>query len=144
MPTDDDRALQLLTSVPFGRVTTSMRAMPFVAPARHFVGVDSVVLRMHKGLGYHRACGGSVVTYSADNFGSGERSLWSVQCTGTAQLTAPTAGETALFAAEPQPLQVDSEPFEPVYLRLVPQFVTVHTLDYAVERQVRHAASTII
>ncbi|MFE3591988.1 pyridoxamine 5'-phosphate oxidase family protein [Streptomyces niveus] len=128
MSTDDLRAIDLLGRVRYGRVATSMRAMPFVAPARHIVKDEIVVLRMHRGMGYHRACSGSVVAYGADNFHTGEPDLWSVQFTGTASMIRPTADELALFG--PGPRQVDGEPFEPVYMSLTPQFVTVHILEY--------------
>ncbi|MFE4491140.1 pyridoxamine 5'-phosphate oxidase family protein [Streptomyces niveus] len=129
MSTDDLRAIDLLGRVRYGRVATSMRAMPFVAPARHIVKDENVVLRMHRGMGYHRACSGSVVAYGADNFHTGEPDLWSVQFTGTASMIRPTTDELALFG--PGPHHVDGEPFEPVYMSLTPQFVTVHVLEYA-------------
>lgn len=108
--------------------------MPFVAPARHIVRDGNVVLRMHRGMGYHRACGGSVVAYGADNFSSGEPGLWSVQFTGTANMIRPTEDELALFGGGPH--RVDGEPFEPVYMSLTPRFATVHLLEYATD----HAA----
>ncbi|WP_411109474.1 pyridoxamine 5'-phosphate oxidase family protein [Streptomyces sp. c-19] len=131
MSTDEIRALELLHRVSYGRVATSMRAMPFVAPARHIVADGRVLLRMHQGLGYHRACSGSVVAYGADNFNSGSEHLWSVQFTGTAEIVEPTEEELAAFGPEPE--VVDGEPFAPVYMRIEPQFVTVHALDYASE-----------
>ncbi|MGW6744109.1 pyridoxamine 5'-phosphate oxidase family protein [Streptomyces sp. NPDC055025] len=138
MSTEEIRAIELLNRVSYGRVATSMRAMPFVAPARHVVTGGSVLLRMHAGHGYHRACGGGVVAYGADNFSSDEPDRWSVQFTGTAEIIQPTAPELELFGGGPH--RVDGEPFDPVYMRLVPQFVTVHTLDYSRERQSQHAA----
>ncbi|MFE5590196.1 pyridoxamine 5'-phosphate oxidase family protein [Streptomyces sp. NPDC056549] len=129
MSTDEIRAIELLSRVSYGRVATSMRAMPFVAPARHIVADGRVLLRMHRGLGYHRACNGSVVAYGADNFGSDAERIWSVQFTGTAEIVEPTAQERAAFG--PEPVQVDGEPFTPVFMRIEPQFVTVHELDYS-------------
>ncbi|MFI0925950.1 pyridoxamine 5'-phosphate oxidase family protein [Streptomyces sp. NPDC021012] len=126
---DEIRAIELLGRVSYGRVATSMRAMPFVAPARHVVADGRVLLRMHRGLGYHRACNGSVVAYGADNFGSGTERIWSVQFTGTAEIVEPTTEELAAFG--PEPVRVDGEPFTPVFLRIEPQFVTVHELDYS-------------
>ncbi|AVH99677.1 MULTISPECIES: pyridoxamine 5'-phosphate oxidase family protein [Streptomyces] len=122
MSTDEIRAIELLNRVTYGRVAASMRAMPFVAPARHVVADGRVLLRMHERLGYHRVCDGGVVAYGADNFGSGTEHVWSVQFSGTARVVEPTAAE-----------RVDGEPFVPVYLRIEPQFVTVHALDYASE-----------
>ncbi|MEV0090327.1 pyridoxamine 5'-phosphate oxidase family protein [Streptomyces sp. NPDC050738] len=139
MSTEELRALSLLRRVTYGRVATSMRALPFLAIARHIVTADGeVVLRMHAGLGHHVACVGSVVTYAADNLGLGEPGLWSVQFTGTAEATVPTDEELALF--EPAPVEVNGEPFDPVHLRIVPQFVNIDELQYARPRAVRHAA----
>ncbi|MGW1866321.1 pyridoxamine 5'-phosphate oxidase family protein [Streptomyces mauvecolor] len=138
MSSEEARAIELLARVPYGRVATSMRALPFVAPARHIVIDGCVLLRLHAGLGYHHACLGSVVAYGADNLGSGEADVWSVQFTGTAEPFEPTAGELALFGDDPR--AVDGEPFDPVYMRIEPQFVTVHSLDYSKERQLKYVA----
>ncbi|MFD5029611.1 pyridoxamine 5'-phosphate oxidase family protein [Streptomyces sp. NPDC058405] len=138
MFSEERRAIELLSHVSYGRVATSMRAMPFVVPACHVVTDGHVLLRMHAGLGYHRACGGGVVAYGADNFSSGADDLWSVQCTGTAEIVEPTPFERDLFGRSPR--HVDGKPFDPVYMRLVPQFVTVHMLDHSSERQSQHVA----
>ncbi|MEU6877499.1 pyridoxamine 5'-phosphate oxidase family protein [Streptomyces sp. NPDC046712] len=138
MSSEEIRAIELLNRVSYGRVATSMRAMPFVAPARHLVDDGGVLLRMHRGLGYHRACAGSVVAYGADNFNSGAQNLWSVQFTGTAEVVEPTEEQLAAFGPTPQ--IVDGEPFDPIYMRVEPQFVTVHQLDYTTERQLHHVA----
>ncbi|MEU8431784.1 pyridoxamine 5'-phosphate oxidase family protein [Streptomyces sp. NPDC029216] len=126
MSPEEIQAVELLRRVPYGRVATSMRALPFLAVARHIVPDGRVVLRMHAGFGYHQACNGSVVSYGADNFNSGEPALWSVQVTGTAELTEPTTTELELFG--PGPHFVDGAVFDPVYMRIEPQLVTVHTL----------------
>lgn len=126
MSPEETQAVELLRRVPYGRVATSMRALPFLAVARHIVVGDRVVLRMHAGFGYHHACNGSVVSYGADNFNSGASRLWSVQVTGTAQLAEPTTAELELFG--PGPHFVDGEVFDPVYMRIEPQLVTVHSL----------------
>jgi hypothetical protein len=138
MSSEELRAIELLGRVPYGRLATSMRAMPFVAPARHITVDGTVLLRIHRGFGYHRACNGSVVAYGADNFDSGGRAVWSVQFTGLARIVVPSAEE--LTALGPEPEQADGEPFEAVHMRIEPQFVTVHTLDYREEQPNRHAA----
>ncbi|MFJ8311770.1 MULTISPECIES: pyridoxamine 5'-phosphate oxidase family protein [unclassified Streptomyces] len=138
MSFEEARAIDLLGRVPYGRVATSMRALPFVAPARHIVADGCVLLRLHAGLGHHHACLGSVVAYSADNLGSDREQVWSVQFTGTAERFEPTADELRLFG--PAPSEVDGEPFDPAYMRIEPQFVTVHSLDYSKERQLQHVA----
>jgi pyridoxamine 5'-phosphate oxidase-like protein len=129
MSTDELVALDLLNRVSYGLLATSMRAMPLVAPARHVVIKGDVLLRIHAGFGYHKACNGSVVAYGSDNFNSGDEKLWSVQCTGIATVTLPTSDELELLG--PGPHYVDDEPLDPAYLRMVPQFVTVHRADYS-------------
>ncbi|WMX46143.1 pyridoxamine 5'-phosphate oxidase family protein [Streptomyces roseicoloratus] len=129
MSSEEKHAIELLNRVSYGRLATSMRAMPFVAPARHIVADGAVLVRLHRGLGYHRACNGSVVAYGADNLTSGAENLWSVQFTGTAAIVEPTEEQLAAFGRAPR--SVDGEAYEPVYLRIEPQFVTVHLLDYS-------------
>ncbi|MFG2751213.1 pyridoxamine 5'-phosphate oxidase family protein [Streptomyces xanthophaeus] len=137
MSPEELHAIELLRRVPYGRVATSMRALPFLALARHIVVDGKVVLRMHSGFGYHQACNGSVVAYGADNFNSGEPQLWSVQFTGTAGIVEPATAELELFG--PGPHFVGGEVFDPVYMRIEPQFVTVHSLAGNPERQFQHA-----
>ncbi|MGW7317365.1 pyridoxamine 5'-phosphate oxidase family protein [Streptomyces sp. NPDC054865] len=140
MSPEELHAIELLRRVPYGRVATSMRALPFLALARHIVVNGQVVLRMHAGFGYHQACNGSVVSYGADNVNSPDDRLWSVQFTGTAQIVEPTNAELELFG--PGPHFVDGAVFDPVYMRIEPQLVTVHTLagnTSRQERQYQHA-----
>ncbi|WP_442817184.1 pyridoxamine 5'-phosphate oxidase family protein [Streptomyces sp. NBC_01334] len=82
MPTDERLAVDLLARTQYGRVAASLRAMPFLACARHIVVDGRLLLRMHRGHGYHRACAGHVVAYGSDNLdrarpGSAE-GRWSV------------------------------------------------------------------
>ncbi|MFB7308818.1 pyridoxamine 5'-phosphate oxidase family protein [Streptomyces sp. NPDC056192] len=141
------RAIELIRRVRYGRLATSRRALPFLAVARHLVIDGRVVLRMHSGLGHHESCDGTVVAYGVDNFdavatgeGGGEDSgaLWSVQFTGPAAVVHPTEEQRTRFGAAP--LQVNGEPFEPVFLRLDPHFVTMHTLDFHATQQSHHTA----
>ncbi|MFE2374395.1 pyridoxamine 5'-phosphate oxidase family protein [Streptomyces sp. NPDC059398] len=128
MPIEEQRAIALLSRVSYGRVAASMRALPFLAIARHIVSDGCVVLRMHAGHGHHEACAGSVVAYAADNLASGDAHIWSVQFTGTAELTAPDAEEISRF--ETAPVQVNGEPYDAVYLRIRPQFATLDRMEY--------------
>ncbi|MFJ6465284.1 pyridoxamine 5'-phosphate oxidase family protein [Streptomyces sp. NPDC091387] len=143
MSTEEElHAIDLLGRVPYGRLATSMRALPFLTVARHVVIGGRVVLRMHSGLGYHDACDGTVVAYGADNFNAatsaGSRDLWSVQFTGPAEVVEPARAERELFG--PAPVEVNGEPFTPAFLRLDPHFVNVHTLDFHATRQeARHS-----
>ncbi|MFJ6480865.1 MULTISPECIES: hypothetical protein [unclassified Streptomyces] len=92
---------------------------------------------MHSGFGYHQACNGSVVAYGADNSNSPDPELWSVQFTGTAQVVEPTNAELELFG--PVPHFIDDQVFDPVSMRIEPQFVTVHSLARIPDRQYQHA-----
>ncbi|WP_394432258.1 pyridoxamine 5'-phosphate oxidase family protein [Streptomyces sp. SGAir0957] len=126
-PHDSERGFELLARVNYGRVATSMRALPFLAAARHIVADGRLLLRLHRGYGYHQACVGSVVAYGADNLGPGDSgSQWSVQCVGTCAQVEPSTADLELFG--PAPHFADDELFDPVYLRVDPQFVTVHEL----------------
>ncbi|MET9498269.1 pyridoxamine 5'-phosphate oxidase family protein [Streptomyces sp. NPDC006552] len=132
-PQDIERGFELLARVNYGRVATSMRALPFLAAARHIVADGRLLLRLHRGYGYHLACVGGVVAYGADNLADpapnaagGDEGQWSVQCVGTCEQVEPATTELELFG--PAPHFADGELFDPVYLRVHPQFVTVHEL----------------
>ncbi|MFD4030504.1 pyridoxamine 5'-phosphate oxidase family protein [Streptomyces sp. NPDC058637] len=139
-PSDELRAIELLGRVRYGRLATSMRALPFLAVARHLVIEGRVVLRMHRGLGCHESCDGSVIAYGADNFDSpaavpasdrgpdGGEELWSVQFTGPAEIVHPDSDQRELFGTGPS--EVNGEAFDPVYLRLDPHVIHMHTLTY--------------
>ncbi|MFD9904473.1 pyridoxamine 5'-phosphate oxidase family protein [Streptomyces sp. NPDC059063] len=141
MPSDCDRdlAFALLRRTEYGRVATSMRALPFLAAARHAVTDDRILLRMHRGFGYHHACVGSVIAYGADNLGTttADEGQWTVQLVGLCEAIEPTEMERSLFG--PSPDYVDGEPYDPVYMRIEPQTATVHTLSTARERDLQHA-----
>ncbi|WP_328318593.1 pyridoxamine 5'-phosphate oxidase family protein [Streptomyces sp. NBC_00388] len=128
MPIEEQRAIALLGRVSYGRVAASMRALPFLAIARHIVADDCVILRLHAGDGHHEACAGSVVAYAADNLSSGDAHIWSVQFTGTAELTVPAPADVARF--DTAPAEVNGAPYEAVYLRIRPQFATVDRMEY--------------
>ncbi|MFJ2148298.1 pyridoxamine 5'-phosphate oxidase family protein [Streptomyces microflavus] len=150
MPSDESPApvspIELLGRVPYGRLATSMRALPFLAVARHIVSDGRILLRMHSGFGYHEACDGSVVAYGADNYNAASSGdggepcddLWSVQFTGPAEIVHPCPEQAELFGAAP--VSANGEPFAPAYLRVDPHFATEHTLDFGASQLVRHAA----
>ncbi|MFB8031848.1 pyridoxamine 5'-phosphate oxidase family protein [Streptomyces sp. NPDC056004] len=150
MSFEELQAIELLGRVRYGRLATSMRALPFLSVARHVVIDGRVVLRMHSGFGYHNACDGTVVAYGADNFGAacpgaggvpgsgGGGGLWAVQFTGTAEIVHPTPGQRELFGDGPA--LVNGEPFAPAYLRLEPHFASVHTLNFDASQPISNTA----
>ncbi|MEU2668751.1 pyridoxamine 5'-phosphate oxidase family protein [Streptomyces sp. NPDC007164] len=141
MSSEELQAIELLGRVRYGRLATSMRALPFLSVARHVVIDGHVVLRMHSGFGYHNACDGTVVAYGADNFDTavqGGGDLWAVQFTGTAEIVHPSADRRDLFGDGPA--RVNGEPFDPAYLRIEPHFVSVHTLDFNASQAIGHTA----
>lgn len=131
-------AVDLLARTDYGRVATSMRALPFLAFARHIVVDGRLLIRMPRSVGYHRACVGGVVAYGSDNlsFARPGEGLWSVQVVGECAAYEPTAAEIERFG--PAPCSVDGDPYEPVYLAVEPQFGTVHSTDGALERHFEH------
>ncbi|RII11288.1 Pyridoxamine 5'-phosphate oxidase [Streptomyces sp. YIM 130001] len=145
MSPEELRAVALLRTTPYGRIAASMRALPFLAVTRHIVadtGPDTppgVILRLHRGFGYHQACEGTVVAYGADNLGdaAGPDGLWSVQMVGTCRTITPTPEQIEQFG--PAPEHVDGEAFDPVYLRVSPQVIGVHRVDGGYERAVPRA-----
>ncbi|AZM54397.1 hypothetical protein DMA15_19025 [Streptomyces sp. WAC 01529] len=138
MSTDEQLAFELLRRTDYGRVATSMRALPFLAAARHIVVGGRILLRMHRGYGYHQACVGSVVAYGADNLNaaSARDGQWTVQCIGVCEAVEPTNAELELFG--PTPHFADGELFDPVYLRIEPQVAKVHTLTAGRTRSLQH------
>lgn len=140
-PSDDYRALELLARTPYGRVSVSMRALPFVTVARHVVVDGQVLLRLHGGFGYAQACDGSVVAYGADNLAGredGDESVWTVQFVGTARIFTPGPAELGLFGRAPR--SADDAPFIPEYLCIEPQFISLHHLEGVPARRVEHSA----
>ncbi|MFB6873578.1 pyridoxamine 5'-phosphate oxidase family protein [Streptomyces sp. NPDC056323] len=147
MSFEELQAIELLGRVRYGRLATSMRALPFLSVARHVVIDGRVVLRMHSGFGYHNACDGTVVAYGADNFSTagpggcgseGGGDLWAVQFTGTAEIVHPTPGQRELFGDGPA--LVNGEPFAPAYLGLEPHFASVHTLNFDASQPIGNTA----
>ncbi|RFU85108.1 pyridoxamine 5'-phosphate oxidase family protein [Streptomyces triticagri] len=149
MSPEELRAVELLRTTPYGRIAASMRALPFLAVARHLVAdgeadraadaSPALVLRLHRGFGYHLACEGTVVAYGADNLGGTAAAdtggLWSVQLVGTCETVTPTPEQLEQFG--PVPDLVDGEPFAPVYLRVSPQVIGVHRVDAGYERALK-------
>lgn len=88
-PLGRDRCLELLASVPVGRVVFSMRALPAIRPVNHLVDGNTVVIRSNLGGALASAAtqgGGVVVAYEADTFNLDGQTGWTVVVTGAARL----------------------------------------------------------
>ncbi|MEW2161722.1 pyridoxamine 5'-phosphate oxidase family protein [Streptomyces sp. NPDC007084] len=132
---DEKLAVELIARTDYGRVATTLRAMPFLASARHIVVDGRVLLRMPLSCGYHLACAGSVVAYGTDNLGHARlgEPLWSVQIVGPCATVEPSAADLERFG--PAPPLVDGAPYEAVYLGIEPRFASVNSADAGPERR---------
>ena len=128
----EERALDLLAATSHGRLSMSLRALPVSALARHVVTGDGVLLRLHRGYGYHHACDGNVVAYGADAV-TRDGHGWAVQFVGTARFTHPSGQGLELLGRAP--LVADGVRYEPAYLRIEPRLATVHTLGGGIPAQ---------
>jgi hypothetical protein len=81
----EDEAIQLLASVPMGRLVFTMGGLPAVRPANHVVDDGAVVIRTHAGSS-SLTCVGSIVAYEADTIDPITQTGWSVIITGRAIL----------------------------------------------------------
>jgi pyridoxamine 5'-phosphate oxidase-like protein len=83
-PVSHDEALELLSSVPYGRIVFTERALPAVRPVNHIVDDGAVVIRTHAESAILRAAG-QVVAYEADLISADSRLDWSVVVLGVAE-----------------------------------------------------------
>lgn len=84
-----EESLELLGSVPLGRVVFSLRALPAVRVVNHVLDDGAIVFRTHEDAAIVPAASGpsgSVVAYQADDIDGRDRSGWSVVVTGVARL----------------------------------------------------------
>ncbi|GAA3303044.1 pyridoxamine 5'-phosphate oxidase family protein [Dactylosporangium vinaceum] len=83
------RCLELLASVPLGRVVFTDRALPAIRPVNHLLDGETIVIRSGLGHGLASAAtahGALVVAYEADQIDATARTGWSVVVTGSARL----------------------------------------------------------
>ncbi|GAA2344181.1 pyridoxamine 5'-phosphate oxidase family protein [Dactylosporangium salmoneum] len=88
-PLSRERCLDLLASVPVGRVVFTMRALPAIRPVNHLVDGDTIVIRSNLGTGLASSAtadGAVVVAYEADVIDLERRTGWTVVVTGAARL----------------------------------------------------------
>lgn len=82
------KALELLSSVPLGRLVFTHQAIPAIRPVNHLVEGESVIVRLSSGAAITSAAGrsGMVVAYEADEIDAATQLGWSVIVVGTARL----------------------------------------------------------
>jgi hypothetical protein len=97
----EDEAIQLLASVPMGRLVFTMGGLPTVRPLNHIVDDGAVVIRTHAGSAT-LSCVGSIVAYEADTVDPVTQTGWSVIITGQATLVEDPS-TIARYAALVQP-----------------------------------------
>ncbi len=81
-------ALELLGSVPVGRLAFTHQALPAVRPVNHLVEGETIVVRLTEGAAIAAAAGhdGVVVAFEADSIDPATQLGWSVIVVGTARL----------------------------------------------------------
>jgi hypothetical protein len=82
------RSLDLLASVPYGRVVFSQRALPAIRPVNHLLHDGDVIIRTNLGsaLSVETTLSGAiVVAYEADMIDAATQTGWSVVVTGSAR-----------------------------------------------------------
>jgi len=114
---DRTECLQLLATVPVGRLIFTEGALPTVKIMNFMLAGDLIVLRTAPGTAAARKAAGSVVAFEADALEAATSSGWSVTVTGWAELVtdenaSATYGELALAPWAPGDR---------------PQFITIRT-----------------
>jgi hypothetical protein len=88
-PLSRERCLELLASVPVGRVVFTMRALPAIRPVNHLLDGETIIIRSNLGTGLAATTtteGAIVVAYEADLIDLERRTGWTVVVTGSARL----------------------------------------------------------
>lgn len=108
MPLGDDcgpeelsrsQCVELLASVPVGRISGSMDALPYVFPVNFALTGDQILVRTQPGTKRDAAIAGNVVAFEADDFGDDGSWGWSVLARGIARTVSDDAGRAAAQAA---------------------------------------------
>ncbi len=89
-----EEALALLSTVPYGRIVFTQRALPAVRPVNHIIDNGAIIIRSHAGTAITAAvdlASPTVVAYQADDIDRETRLGWSVVVTGRAQLVVDSA-----------------------------------------------------
>jgi nitroimidazol reductase NimA-like FMN-containing flavoprotein (pyridoxamine 5'-phosphate oxidase superfamily) len=86
VPMPEAEALGLLSTVPFGRIVFTDRALPAIRPVNHIVYQGDIVIQSQAGSALARAAeNGVVVAFEADDIDAERHLGWSVVVTGIAR-----------------------------------------------------------
>lgn len=82
------QALELLGSVPIGRLVFTHKALPAIRPVNHLVEGESIIVRTSSGTAITTVAGrsGTVVAFEADSIDLAGQVGWSVIVVGTARV----------------------------------------------------------
>jgi nitroimidazol reductase NimA-like FMN-containing flavoprotein (pyridoxamine 5'-phosphate oxidase superfamily) len=81
-----EESLDLLASVPVGRVVYTDRALPAILPVNYVLDEDAVVFRTGAGSKLAAATREAVVAFEADSFDAATKTGWSVMVVGRSRL----------------------------------------------------------
>jgi nitroimidazol reductase NimA-like FMN-containing flavoprotein (pyridoxamine 5'-phosphate oxidase superfamily) len=100
---DREQCLELLQTVPVGRLVFTEHALPAVQPANFRLWDGDVVIRVAGGAKLAPAVGNLVVAFQADQLDADLCRGWSVTVVGRAELIAETAklGELSRILSQP-------------------------------------------
>lgn len=116
--------LQLVSSVPVGRVVFTARALPALQPVSHLVAGAQIIIRASLGAAFTAAVSGSavVVAYQADLIDPGRRAGWSVVIVGRAWRVTSEARAARYRQALPQWVDGDMDEIVAIDADLVQGF----------------------
>lgn len=100
---DREQCLELLQTVPVGRLVFTERALPAVQPVNFRLWDGDVVIRVAGGAKLASAVGNLIVAFEADELDANLRSGWSVTVVGRAELITETAELVELSRILSQP-----------------------------------------
>jgi uncharacterized protein len=120
LPLED--CLELLGSVPVGRIGFQADGEVVVLPVNHVVDGQSVVFRTAAGSKLSAAQGQSRVVFEADDYDAGHRAGWSVVLNGRAQVVYEDAEIDALNRLAVDPWADEAE--RPFWIRISPESVS--------------------
>ncbi|MBO2455206.1 pyridoxamine 5'-phosphate oxidase family protein [Actinomadura barringtoniae] len=141
--TDDSRrlerseCLELLRSVPIGRIAYTDRALPAVEPVRFAVGDNHVIFRIEEGTAPALAIQGAIVAFQADDVDGVTGDGWTVSIIGRAH----AARDAAASTRPPRPTTLPPlDGTDVVYMRIPSQQISGHWIGSTAPRANGNAA----